>query len=44
MLSQGYSMNAVIDTVQLEASPGNQDNVQYMVHTATAAYCPEYIK
>lgn len=44
MLGQGYSMNAVIETAQLEASPGNQDNVKYMVHTAAAAYCPEYIK
>lgn len=43
MLGQGYSMNAVIATAQLEASQANQENVKYMVNSAAAAYCPQYI-
>jgi len=44
-LATGLSMNALIDSGDLHEHNGiSDDDVKFMVKTAAASYCPEYIQ
>src|SRR5271156_3730553 len=43
LLGDGYSTNALVDVGELHASKLSAGDVKFLVQSAEAAYCPEYI-